>query len=680
MPDNNLLHMFVLEDKPFNALSAVEPVDRFFKGHFKDLAKKPETCCFSPQEFSKFREAFDPAMLIQNRQVINTFLSDYNKLLASCDKTAIQLLVRDVRLKKEKHLKQKNLDLKRQKLPTQKDLSFENLTLEDLIVENPALEGMVEQLQQALRLAYMQFYLNYVESRQSAQVELIKQIVKYMSLLAPLNASEDRTIELILAEVLAAQDKKNKHFFKSLMQQMDLLGKGKTQAIKKFLSKIGDLRSDVVWSSCFLNAILSTLPDDFYDKTVSEYILGLPGPIPSYLSWTIRYTRLFLNLMLFLKHVIPHPWMRPEERAIKAWERFKAQWQQRKFNLLTDTLWAVGNLCCQLWLTGNIGNAVIALLICIEFRNTWMEWKEAQFIQEGIIRDLSLRIKMVREAKIFCAKELQALKKIIAQEGHTKALDERMMELEKQIERLTQNIRNLSLELALRKRTWKYQRLRYIQGAISVMLGLTACVLMALYFLTPLAASSLILGVGGATLSFALTAFSNVVSLGIDRAELTATIKDLRAQFHTLVHKEQALSLATLHQLKALFITVLEQQVEAQWKMEQQYRAVAIYLIVPTVALAAMVFFPLHLCIALVAASITLAKCSDYLIRHRHKLQENHIKVTKEGIEEKLKDEHNVPKRWKNEPKEVFGFFAAIDARKETPDLTKPLALSWAKL
>jgi len=62
------------------------------------------------------------------------------------------------------------------------------------------------------------------------------------------------------------------------------------------------------------------------------------------LSWLFYLPRLFLNIFLALKHIIPHSWM-PREKAALSWAtRIRSQWSRRRFQLLNDGVWFAVNL------------------------------------------------------------------------------------------------------------------------------------------------------------------------------------------------------------------------------------------------------------------------------------------------------------------------------------------------
>ncbi|WP_277619256.1 hypothetical protein [Legionella norrlandica] len=126
----------------------------------------------------------------------------------------------------------------------------------------------------------------------------------------------------------------------------------KTKTIKEAMGWFNEKRLYWVWGSSFLKVILGALPTDFFNVTQATQVVKAPDPYTGTISWALYYFRFSLNMFLLLKHTIKGPWMSEKEKR-KPWtERFLTQWDQRKFSLLNDSIWATGNLVCFFWLTG----------------------------------------------------------------------------------------------------------------------------------------------------------------------------------------------------------------------------------------------------------------------------------------------------------------------------------------
>lgn len=73
-------------------------------------------------------------------------------------------------------------------------------------------------------------------------------------------------------------------------------------------------------------------------------------PFFGYLAWIFFIPRLFVNLFLLFKHVIPGTWMDDKEKEMDWLYRLHAQLQRRWFELANDSVWMVaGILACFVW-------------------------------------------------------------------------------------------------------------------------------------------------------------------------------------------------------------------------------------------------------------------------------------------------------------------------------------------
>lgn len=106
------------------------------------------------------------------------------------------------------------------------------------------------------------------------------------------------------------------------------------------------LRSRFLWRKIlpFLaqNNLLRRLLVDL-DKVLTPALL--------YLGWIFFAPRLFANLFILFKHVIPHPWMSESERNMGWIRRLIAQTERRWSELFNDLVWFIaGLLTCYLFL------------------------------------------------------------------------------------------------------------------------------------------------------------------------------------------------------------------------------------------------------------------------------------------------------------------------------------------
>jgi hypothetical protein len=75
------------------------------------------------------------------------------------------------------------------------------------------------------------------------------------------------------------------------------------------------------------------------------------NPFLAYLSWAFYIPRLFTNLFLLFKHLIPGSWMGEKEKELGFLRRLQVQLQRRWFELANDSVWLIaGVLGCFVWL------------------------------------------------------------------------------------------------------------------------------------------------------------------------------------------------------------------------------------------------------------------------------------------------------------------------------------------
>ena len=156
--------------------------------------------------------------------------------------------------------------------------------------------------------------------------------------------------------------------------------KRKTKVVGEVLGTVNVRRLYWVWTSLTMRLTLALFPPDLYNTSQATQTLNSLLPVAGYISWILYYVRLAMNLCLVLKHTIPGTWLSPEERAITAWERFKNQLAQRKFALINDLIWGPANMVSYFWLAkdflGYIGGIVTGVLLLADLSLTALRFHE----------------------------------------------------------------------------------------------------------------------------------------------------------------------------------------------------------------------------------------------------------------------------------------------------------------
>ncbi|MBA2657481.1 MAG: hypothetical protein H0U70_10960 [Tatlockia sp.] len=120
------------------------------------------------------------------------------------------------------------------------------------------------------------------------------------------------------------------------------------------------------------------------------------SPIVNYLAWIFYLPRLFVNLFLLLKHVLPNRWMTDEEKKLSWQIRLQAQLQRRWFELLNDSLWFIGGLLGCFVFVGSLGFVGMYLTIALFFKDMVSSSVRA-YIELGRLNNL--RAEYVQSAK-----------------------------------------------------------------------------------------------------------------------------------------------------------------------------------------------------------------------------------------------------------------------------------------
>ncbi len=380
-------------------------------------------------------------------------------------------------------------------------------------------------------------------------------------------------------------------------------GAGKTGIIKEWMGEVNGRRLYWVWGGGLLSTVISMLPDDFANKQQAQTAVAAPSPITGYMSWILYYTRFGINLSLLFKHTFAGPWMSQAERQIPAWERFKTQWQQRKFALLNDSIWGLANMACFFWLTGGgtlgyLGNVATTALLLMDVGLT--VWR---FYEESTQHNLDIQ-RYERDIR-----ELRAKMKALAEEDE----DKKIMLL--QLTALEKAKKQCELD-------WQYKKYGLVNDLVYATSLMAAFSLMCCFLFPPAAivpATALVLGVVGAVLCFVLTVAYAAVSGGLDITKSRATrhmvkseCQELLQQFKTtddpFVKKQLYLD------MKQLMTDSDYQERLIHFQKLKLARALLIDVMIPPLMFVTLMFMPLGIGLAVLVAGVALAFISTMIL------------------------------------------------------------------
>lgn len=403
-------------------------------------------------------------------------------------------------------------------------------------------------------------------------------------------------------------------FAKWFAKKIHEFSSGKTKVIKEWMGDINEKRLYWVWGGGLISTVLASLPEDFYNDRQARQEVAAPNPYTGALGWILYYARFFINLSLLLKHTIAGPWMSDEEKK-KPWtQRFKTQWQQRKFALINDSVWATANLVCYFWLVGNgvkgnAGNALTIGLLAMDLVLGIWRYLEAKAQHEKERRDLEDDLKALRVERGHLEEEL---KKYLPRSEDYKLIQQ-------QINKTDIQIKQMEKALATCNRDWKYKRISQINDIAYALALLLAFAVLSAPFLPVAAPVLLIMGVVGAAACFVLTLIYSAISAGVEVAKANQVRKETQTELNLLLqqYKEEK----DENKKKLLYIEMKDLQAEMEYqKKVYRYqaiclaRSVMIDAMIPVVIFAATVFLPLGIGLAVMGLALLVGLLSKVLI------------------------------------------------------------------
>ncbi|MFI4919232.1 MAG: hypothetical protein ACHP65_06730 [Legionellales bacterium] len=400
----------------------------------------------------------------------------------------------------------------------------------------------------------------------------------------------------------------------------------KTATIKAWMGSFNETRLYWVWGSVFLKTALDMMPPDFFNKDHATTVAHTPDATMGYLSWTLYYFRFSLNLGLLLKHTISGPWMSAEEQSIPWTQRFLTQWDQRKFTLLNDSLWATANMACFLWLTAKAGLGAWGDLLTIAL----------------LVFDLSAALWDFEEQKTKYNKEMLRYNEDIL------ALDEKLATARAEHDSSDVNQQNAINEYlyqlaALKqaqkqcKKDWDYQQMSLYNNVAYASALIVAFILLTLPFLPVAAPGVAAVGIAGAVLCFAFTVIYNAVKGGMavykaqtsakeakqDYLDKVQAFKDLLQQNPDLTDNEKKFLFLQIKQVRAE--TAYQQELVAYQTMHL-FRIILLEVLLPAVVFASLVFLPLGIGLGALAAVIVLALAANLILNVFFKPKKEELK------------------------------------------------------
>ncbi|BCA97051.1 hypothetical protein TUM19329_34120 [Legionella antarctica] len=423
----------------------------------------------------------------------------------------------------------------------------------------------------------------------------------------------------------------------------------KTKAIKEQMGSVNEIRLYWVWGSGLIKTFIEMIPSDFWNVDQGKQTIKMPDPYMGTLSWSLYYFRFALNASLLLKHTIEGPWMTSVAEKSTPWQkRFLTQWDQRKFSLLNDFVWATGNALCFFWLygpgaMGTWGDALTLALLVFDITLSVWEYAEEQtnynkemLDYENNIKQLELKlegIKKTNETNDGLMKRIEEYQSrlLTLEQAKEQCQSKEPTENGEEIQSYENSIRMLKLQLeaikkeaeeeerygrrvreyqtqlnALKKaqkncqREWEHKE-RILIVNVSYAVGLMlAFFMLATPFLPALAAA----GPAGVVICFALTVICNAIKGGMEihksRQSVKETKEDIKQkidEFRILMQKNPDLNdneMKFLYlEIKKLMAESRDQQQKVNMQTAHLVRSIIFETLVPAIILANLVFLPM---------------------------------------------------------------------------------------
>ncbi|MFA5959044.1 MAG: hypothetical protein WC785_00830 [Tatlockia sp.] len=455
-------------------------------------------------------------------------------------------------------------------------------------------------------LLYAKYQLDAIEGR----TYTLKDLGENMELCADLIGALDqnKTIASMHQERIDESKKPGKYLGRFIAEELlalfdKLVALNKTGTITAVMTAINSERLLYwVWGSSLFSYILAIWPDDAFNKQQAQMGLNTVAPFFGYMSWVLYYARFSINLMLLVKHTLG-PWvMQNDENDIPMMERFKTQWELRKFALINDAVWATANLACFYWLVGSglfgyAGNLVtVGLLFMDLVLSTWQFWEESTRHNKNSWSLQERRLKLLLDRGSNPENRAQ--------------IDEELFTLEKMI--------------AKSEGDWAYRRAELLSGwfyALGLILSFTV---MCCLFLPPFTATAAVVGLGGAALCFLLSVADGIIKGGIAIAKTKHEQRLVKLQYDELVKKfkqvpdgvnSENIKKQLYLDIERLRNTGQHQERIMNFQAIQLLRTVLINALVPGIIFCSLMFMPLGIGLAVMAAGLAIALISHILIK-----------------------------------------------------------------
>lgn len=355
-----------------------------------------------------------------------------------------------------------------------------------------------------------------------------------------------------------------------------------------------------VWGNGWIQAWIGLLSDYFTRRQQALNTLTTISPVGGFLSFGLYLTNSALELLMVAKHTLRGSWwMNERELSLEAssWQRFKAHVDLRKFSILNDFVWGLGNMACFFWLTGTgvlgyYGNVATTGLLLMDVVVSGFVYLEEQAQHRTTMERYALDIAAIN--------------------GQINQVDKTLMEKDT----LRAQLKTLEKAQVRCEFEWKHKTYRLIKD-LTYAIGLTLAFVTVCCFLLPPTVAltpvmTSVLSVGGTALCFLFSLINDSVGnyLYVVKSNESAELakhaigdleKGLMKEFATETDPDvKKLLYLDMLQLRAEF----DYQKElAQFQKIEFIHGVILRLAVPPLVFGSLIFLPLSAGVPVLAAA-----------------------------------------------------------------------------
>lgn len=376
----------------------------------------------------------------------------------------------------------------------------------------------------------------------------------------------------------------------------------KTTTVIEWMTAINEKRLYWVWGGGLLRTVLALLPDTLYNIQHAKHVASAPNQFTGYMSWTLYYARFALNSFLLIKDTFAPPMTDAEleKGSIDYWERFKTQWNIRKFTLLNDSIWGIANMVCFFWFTGSNGDALTVALLSFDLFIAIWDFEEQKTLYNKNMLDYETESNKLTRELINTQNDAEA-----------KEISLKLKKLEK--------------EKVASVRDFDHKKLGLISNIAYAASLMVAFVLLTMPFLPIPAATLIIIGVIGAILCFALTVIYNAIKGGLEIKNANLSAKEAKMDLKQKITEFNQLMMENenLDEEDKVFLFLDIKQLLAETEYQKQMvlyqtmhliRNIFIQSLIPALMFVSLVFLPTGIGFAVLAAALALAVVTNLII------------------------------------------------------------------